>query len=221
MKRVLWWMGVAVSILFMFVGSCMEAHAESFFQAEVGLGASRATDVDGVWTQHNVKDNHERLTTPAYLAGLTGTVYQGRRWSLHYHLDYVYLGTQRASCACVSDADYGAQNYGAATTGFAGSGHLQGIALTAEPGYTWQGIRLAVESGPFLFWNTWREAVYTAPQQHVRADPGMKVGYVFGARAEYHNVSLSYRYYTHIQRSTGQYPGLVRNMHVLMFVYRF
>jgi hypothetical protein len=203
------------------IGTCAESRAESFFQAEAGLGASRATDVDGVWTQHNVKDNHERLITPTYLAGLTGSIYSRSRWSLRYHLDYVYIGEQRASCACVSDADYAAHNYGAATTGFAGSGHVQGIAFTLEPGYTWRGIRFAAESGPFLFWNTWREAVYTIPQQHVRSDPGMKVGYVFGARAEYHNVSLSYRYYTHIQRSTGQYPGLVRNMHVLMFVYRF
>jgi hypothetical protein len=197
------------------------AHSESFFEAEVGLGASRATDVDGVWTQHNVKDNHERLVTPAYLAGITGSLYDRQGWSLHYHLDYTYIGTQMSSCACVSDADYGAQNYDAAATRFSGSGHIQGIVATLEPGYTWRGIRLAVESGPFIFWNTWNEFVAVGTGVHVNADRGARIGYVFGARVEYQNVSLSYRYYTHIERSNSTYPGLVRNMHVLMLVYRF
>jgi hypothetical protein len=200
------------------------AHAstsESFFQAEVGLGASRASDVDGVWTQHNVKDNHERLITPTYLAGLTGSIYSRSRWSLRYHLDYVYIGEQRANCACVSDADYAAHNYGAATTGFAGSGHVQGVAFTLEPGYTWLGTRLAVEAGPFLFWNTWNEAVYTTPQIHISADRGARVGYVLGARIESHNLSLSARYYTHLQRSSLTYPGLVRNLYSLTLQYRF
>jgi hypothetical protein len=199
----------------------LTANAASWFQFEAGIGAAKATDVDGVWTQHNVADNHERLTTPVYTLGVTGEAYAHGPLSLHYHADYVYIGTQRANCSCVSDEAYAAHSYNGATVGFAGSGHVQGIALTLEPGYTWHGVRMAAEAGPFLFWNTWREVVYTEPQQHVRADPGMKVGYVFGGRVERGNFSMSYRYYTHIERSTGQFPGLVNNLHTLSAVYKF
>jgi hypothetical protein len=197
------------------------AHAGSWFQFEAGAGVSFASDVDGVWTQHNVADNHERLKTPAFTAGLTGELYAAHNWSLNYHADYAYVGSQTASCACVSDAAYAARQYGAQSIRFAGSGHMQGIALTLEPGYTWRGTRVAVEGGPFLFWNTWNEVVYTDPQMHVRADPGMRVAYVLGARVEHGNFSLSYRYYTHIGRSRMQYPGLVRNLQTLTAVYRF
>jgi hypothetical protein len=143
------------------------AYAGSFFQFEAGAGASLASDVDGVWTQHNVADNHERLKTPAYIAGLTGEVYAAHNWSLNYHADYAYMGSQRASCVCVSDPDYDSRNYAGRSYSFVGSGHVQGIALTLEPGYTWRGTRFAVEGGPFLFWTTWKEAAYLEPTQHV------------------------------------------------------
>jgi hypothetical protein len=197
------------------------AYAGSWFQFEAGAGVSLASDVDGVWTQHNVADNHERVKTPAFVAGLTGELYAAHNWSFNYHADYTYLGTQTATCNCVSDADYAARNYGGTAYRFDGSGHVQGIALTLEPGYTYRGTRFAIEGGPFLFWTTWKEAAYLDPTQHVRTPSGMRVGYVMGARIERGNLSLSYRYYTHILNSTDQYPGLVRNLQTLTAVYRF
>jgi hypothetical protein len=197
------------------------AHAGSWFQFEAGAGVSFASDVDGVWTQHNVADNHERLKTPAFVAGLTGELYAAHNWSLNYHADYTYMGTQTAACNCVSDSDYADRNYRGTSYRFDGSGHVQGVALTLEPGYTYRGTRFAVEGGPFLFWNTWTEAAYLDPTQHVHAPRGMRLAYVLGARIERGNLSLSYRYFTHMQRSADQSPGLVRNLQTLTAVYRF
>jgi hypothetical protein len=42
-----------------------------------------------------------------------------------------------------------------------------------------------------------------------------------GARVERGDLSLSYRYYTHILNSTDQYPGLVRNLQTVTLNWRF
>ena len=194
------------------------AHAGSFFQFEAGLGASFASDADGIWTQHNVADNHERLNTLAYTAGVTGELYEKSNVSVRYHADYVYMGTQSASCMCVSDADYAAHNYSGPALAFTGSGHIQGVALTLEPGYTYHGTRFAAEAGPFIMWETWSEDTQGL---HIYSPSGPRLAYVVGARVERGNFSLSYRYFTHFQKNSYQYPGLVRSMHTLSAVWRF
>lgn len=202
------------------------AHAGSWLTFEAGIGVASAMDMNGVWNQHSVADNHEKLVTPSYLVGVTGDALDLGNWSLHYHADWVYMGTQSASCACVTDQAYAAHNYTAPTSQFQGSGHMQGLAFTIEPGYTWRGTRFAIEGGPFLFFTTWNETARgpdVAPDNrvvNVHAYGGATLGYVVGARIEHGHFGLSYRYY----RDSPQWrasPGLVRSAQVLMVTYKF
>ena len=198
----------------------MTAHAASWLEFEAGVGAAQAVDMDGVWNQHKVAGNREALTTPAYLLGATGELARRDSTQLLYHADYVYFGTQSASCECVSDAAYAAHDYSASTNQFVGSGHVQGIALTLSPAYAWRGTRFAIEGGPFVFWETWHEYAYLHPTQAVRAFGGGTLGYVIGARVERGPFGMSYRYYS-ASPQWRTYPGLTRGFHVLSVTYRF
>jgi len=203
------------------------AHAGSWFQFEAGTGLAFTKDLgDGTWIQEGVPHS-ETLNTKAFLAGLRGELYESARYDLAWHLDYVYFGTQRASCMCVPDTEYNPKSHTAAVPGyipFNSSGHIQGVSLTFEPGYTWGGVRFSVEAGPWVFWDTW----------HVhRVDPAWpgiddlshvtkaQLGWVVGARVESGSYSVSYRYYNEPQDwSTGS-PGIASGTHMLMFTGRF
>ena len=203
------------------------AHAGPWFQVETGAGYAFTKDLgDGVWYQEGVPHS-ETLNTKAYLAGFTGQIIERVPYDLTWHLDYVYFGSQRASCMCVTDAQYNAVTHIASVPGyipFNSSGHIQGVSLTFEPGYTWHGLRFSVEAGPWVFWDTW----------HVRridpAQPGVddishrtraQLGWVVGARIESGDSSLSYRYYNEPQDWSNGYPGIANGTHMLMFVHRF
>lgn len=204
----------------------LTAHA-GWFNFEAGVGAASTKDLgDGTWYQQGVPHS-EHLKTPAFLAGLTGDVYSNGRYDVRYHLDYVYIGQQSASCLCVTDPEYSPVTHKASVPGyipFNSFGHVQGVSLTLEPGYTWHGVRFAVEAGPWVFWNTW----------HVhRVDPAqpgvddlshktkVQMGWVAGARLSHGDYSVSYRYYHEPQDwSTGS-PGIANGTHMLMLTGKF
>lgn len=209
-------------LMTLLMASRPEAWAESFFQAEVGLGAVHAKDMgDDVWVQKKGVPNNERLNSPAFIAGLTGVVYRRGPVDLRYHLDYTYFGQQRASCMCVSDADYYAGRYNAQRASFNGFGHTQGVSLTFEPGYTWRGFRLSVEAGPWVNWTSWHETVvgqgFAISANH-KATP--QFGWVMGAGVERGNFGLHYRYYQ-VREAWNPNPGLVSGAHMLYLTYRF
>lgn len=204
----------------------LTAHA-SWFDFEAGLGVSYTKDMgDGVWYQQALP-HAERVTTPAITLGLTGKVYDSARYDVRWHADYVYLGTYSASCECVPDANYNAQTH--QTVGdlprlspFNGQGHTQGVALTLEPGYTYHGIRYAVEAGPFVFWQTWHESLYDlgGHWDDLSHKTVAQLGYVVGASVSRGPWSLSYRYYAQPQK-WNPYPGLATGAHTLTVKYRW
>jgi hypothetical protein len=200
------------------------AQAETFFQAEVGLGVAKTQTLgDGIWYQEGVPHTLKTIT-PALLIGATGTVYRDRDFDVGYHLDYTFVGNTSASCLCVADPEYNAQTHQADRPGylpFNGFGHLQGFSLTVEPGYTYRGVRFAAEAGPWVFWQTWHEsALLTTGAVNASHKPVAQVSYVVGARIEYKGFSLSYRYYNAPQK-WNPYPGLAGGAHILMGVYKF
>jgi hypothetical protein len=202
------------------------AHAGSWFDFEAGVGLQQSRDMgDGTWYQAGVP-HQEKLRSPAYLAGFTGELYAREKWSLHYHADYVYFGEVSASCTCVTDAQYNTRTRRASVPGyipFNGHGHTQGAALTLEPGYAYNGVRLAAEGGPWLYWATWH-VTHDDPAQpgafNLDHKTHMQLGWVAGARVEYKDFSVSYRYYT-ASPSWTRYPGLVTGTHMLTLVKRF
>lgn len=193
---------------------------------ETGMGYTWSKGMgDGTWYQEGVP--HEtQLKTRAYLLGLYATPYENGPFDVRAHADYVYYGTQRASCMCVPDSEYNPHTHEAAVPGyipFNGSGHVQGVALTLEPAYTWHGVRFGAEAGPWLFWPTW----------HVtRVDPAypgndnlshrttLQVGWVAGLRVESGNTSFSYRYYRQPEK-WNEYPAWVTATHMFMLVHKF
>lgn len=206
-----------------------QAHAESFFQIEAGSGlAIGQTLNDGVWYQQGNPQSHLRNLTPAYLLGVTGEMYRLDKVDFRYHIDYVYMGSQSASCQCVSDDDYNAKTNkiitpGAPTTGFSGGGHIQGIAATLDVGYNYGPWRFGAEGGPWIFWETWHEAAQTGPTgpwMNVPHKTVAQLSYTAGLNVSYKNSTLSYRYYN-LPQKWNPYPALLRATHMVAFTYRF
>ncbi|MFM0044138.1 hypothetical protein [Paraburkholderia sediminicola] len=208
------------------------AHADSvsdYIHFEAGVGFGVASDIgDGTWIQQGSPDNHVKLTFPAFLAGATGPIWSSGRWDVRWHLAYTYLGEQRASVMGVPDDQYNPNTHqivgyaGERYSPFNGHGHVQGIPLTLDVGYTYSGWRLGAEAGAWIYWQTWHESVYdlAGHWDNLSHKTVAQVGYVVGASIERGPLSLSYRYYQVSQR-WNPFPGLVTGSHVLMARYRF
>lgn len=207
------------------------AHADSitdYIRFEAGFGFGVAKDMgDGVWVQQGSPDNRENLTFPAALAGFSGPIYQRGAWDVRWHADYAYLGEQRASVMGVPDDSYNPsthQDIGTPTrySPFSGHGHVQGIPLTLDVGYTYRGWRFGAEAGAWVYWQTWHESLYNLDDQwqDLSHKTVAQLGYVVGASVERGSFSLSYRYYGMSQR-WNPYPGLATGAHVAMLRYRF
>jgi hypothetical protein len=203
------------------------AHAESFFQVEAGLGAAYGQTLnDGVWYQQGNTSSQLHNKTPAYMVGITGESYRDARTSARYHFDYVYFGSQSASCMCVPDDAYDPKAHvitdqSAPRTAFSGGGHVQGIAATLDVGYDFGSWRVGVEGGPWVFWETWHQ---TAEISGLSVDASHRtvpqLSWVAGANVSRGNFTLSYRYYNLPQRWNPN-PALLRAAHVLMMTYHY
>lgn len=208
------------------------AHAGSWFQFEAGIGAARINDLgDGVWIQQGAPNNYEQRDTPAFLVGMTGSLYARDAFDLRWHADYAYIGEYAASVDGVPDEFYDPVHHevlpawaqtGARYSPFNGHGHLQGVPVTLDVGYTWNGWRFGVEAGPWLYWQTWHESLYGLDSEwhDLSHKTQMQVNYVIGASIERENFVLSYRYYNAPQ-SWNPYPGLARGANVVMMQCRF
>lgn len=225
MKRTI----IAALVTFASFGS---AHAASFFEIEAGLGAAQIKDMgDGTWIQQGAPNNHERKTTPAVMVGFTGQLVQRGAWDLRYHADYVYIGQFSAAVDGVPDAAYDVKTHkvlgsfsasGQRYSPFNGQGHVQGVPLTLDVGYTYNGWRVGVEGGAWVYWQTWHESLYNLNNewQDLSHNTVAQVGYVVGANITHGNLGLSYRYYGMSAKWNPQ-PGLATGAHVLMATYRF
>lgn len=222
MKRI-----IAAAVI---AASSVTAHAQDWFQFEAGIGASRIADMgDGTWIQEGAPNNKERTTTPAVMAGFTGELYQRGAWDVRYHADYLYVGTFSASVDGVPDAQYNPVTHkvhdmpeGERYSPFNGQGHLQGVPLTLDVGYTYRGWRVGAEAGAWVYWQTWHESLYNldGQWQDLSHKTVPQVGYVVGANVSRGNLSLSYRYYN-VSQKWNPYPGLATGAHVLMATWRF
>ncbi|WP_321905110.1 hypothetical protein [Paraburkholderia tropica] len=208
------------------------AHADSitdYIKFEAGVGFGIAKDMgDGTWIQDGSPDNREKLTFPAVLAGFTGPIWSRGSWDLRWHAGYTYLGEQRASVMGVPDdqynprthqiVDYGGERY----SPFNGHGHVQGIPVTLDVGYSYRGWRFGAEAGAWVYWQTWHESLYDLAGQwdDLSHKTVAQLGYVVGASVERGALSLSYRYYGMSAKWNPQ-PGLVTGAHVVMLRYGF
>ena len=203
------------------------AHAESFFQAEAGLGVSQTRDDgDDVWVQYGLPHT-EHLTTSGLMAGLTGPLVSRGDFDLRYHLDYNYLGQISVTSNAVPDQDYSVPQHKVTDPVplalFHSSGHVQGISFLADLGYTWNGVRLGAQAGPWLYWQTWHVTDYVAGGQQiidVSHSPTMQFGWVLGASLEWKRMTVAYRYFQEKQ-AWNPNPGIATGTHMVMASYRF
>jgi hypothetical protein len=223
------------AIAVIFALASVVAHADSisdYVQFEAGIGGSHISDMgDGVWVQQGAPNNREKQTTPAFMAGFTGPLYQNGAYDVRWHLDYTYIDTYAASVDGVPDENYNPITHQVVNMQdiprlepFNGQGHTQGVPLTLDAGYTWHGYRFGVEAGAWVYWQTWHESLYALDNEwhNLSHKTVPQLGYIIGARVERGNFALSYRYYNISQKWTdGLHPGLATGAHVLMATYRF
>lgn len=212
--------------------AAQQARADSvtdYIQFEAGIGFGVATDIgDGVWVQQGSPDNREKLTFPAVLAGFTGPIWSRGPWDVRWHAGYTYLGEQSASVDGVPDDQYNPQSHrivgydGERYSPFNGHGHVQGVPLTLDVGYTYRGWRFGAEGGAWVYWQTWHESLYDLSNQwdDLSHKTVAQVGFVAGASISRGPLSVSYRYYQ-VSQKWNPFPGLATGAHVLMVRYRF
>jgi hypothetical protein len=207
------------------------AKAESFFQVEVGLGRSTYRDQGNqIWYQEGMPYKLS-LKPPAFLAGFRGDILERANWGLSWHVDYEYLGTVHTDAIATTDENYDPQTKAcrtdpcAAQTRFTGHGNVSGIALTLEPHYDWNGFRLGVEGGPFVFLPSWTESLTPATPvagvgaTTVHAPAKLHVGAVVGVSVGYKNFSLSFQHF--FDKVSTEFTPVWSSTNVVMARYRF
>jgi hypothetical protein len=222
-------LAVYALVVFTCAALARHAHADSisdYVQVELGQGITYTHDLgDGTWYQQGVPHT-ENLWARAYLAGLTGPVITRGPWDVRWHLDYQYFGEQSATCECVTDAQYVRTAHTATVPGyipFSSFGHVQGVSLTADTGYTWHGYRFSFEIGPWVFWDTWHVHRVDPAQPGVDdlshktvAQLGGVAGFGIGTGA----TRLSFRYYYEPIKA-NPYPGIANGTYMLIFTHQF
>ncbi|MPW16896.1 hypothetical protein GCT13_08120 [Paraburkholderia sp. CNPSo 3157] len=190
------------------------AHADyinDYVQAELGIGAAHYTTEDGRWYQQGMPGANNQLTSkpPAFSAGFTGPIISRGKWGMDWHAEYVNLGRASASCACTPrDENYNASThqytdkFSAPQAYFTGYGRSQGVALTIEPYYWIDGVRLGIEAGAYVHRDSWSEDIVgwqvspaVAPQNLHVEDAYWSVAPLVGASVGNGRFTLSYRHY--------------------------
>lgn len=204
----------------------LAAHAVDL---EFGYGLQWTKNMgDGTWYQQG-SPHSLNMNGKAWLAGVAGTLYESGPWSARWHASYVYYGGLSASCECTArDEDYDPQHHvrlrqppEAPLGEFNGFGHVQGVPVTLDIGYTWRGVRLALEGGMWAYWSTWHESAAVWGQDiNASHHTAVQFAPVFGARIESGTLSVSYRYYR-MRPLWDPYPGIANGTHMLMTTWRF
>jgi hypothetical protein len=226
------------------------AQAESWFQFEAGIGASRYSDEDGLWVNKGLSHS-SHLSAPAYRLGIQlnaidytpGSFVPG----LAMHLAYLNFGRASIRSEAAPDKDatfndttggyYNAQAHSCVgpcgpTRNFVSGGTMQAVALTFEPFWTYRDWRIGVEAGPALFRGTW-DATATSPTdtpwgpagsvETFHHMPKWEPGALVGVAVSYGAVSLRYNYIfakTHSFSETDVPPGW-SGAHMLTVGYQF
>lgn len=207
--------------------AAVSAHAQDWFQFEAGLGVSQTRDDgDDVWVQYGLPHS-EHLTTSGLVGGVTGELATRQNFDLRYHVDYNYLGQISVTSNAVPDQDYSVPQHKVTDPVplalFHSSGHVQGVSFLADLGYTWNGMRLGAQAGPWLYWQTWHVTDYVAGGQQiidVSHSPTMQFGWVIGASLEWKSMTVAYRYFQEKQ-AWNPNPGIATGTHMVMATYRF
>jgi len=228
------------TILAALLAAPLFAHAQSmpwdnWFQFEAGVGASHYTPyTDGLWYQQGLPHSLQ-VNALAAEVGVVKNVWQSGNWGVDLHLDYAYLGQINYNAmATPSDANYNTQTKGCngqcwPLSNFVGSGHDQGVYLTVEPHYDWQGFRFGVEAGPYIHHLSWSETVYgwepsaNGPRMNLYGihDSEWNIGAVGGVSVEKKNFSVNYQFFYNPSHHSASVPAPWGFTQTVMLKYKF
>ncbi|MDQ7977152.1 hypothetical protein QYH69_07815 [Paraburkholderia sp. SARCC-3016] len=201
------------------------AHAESFFEVEAGLGVTHFDIPDGRWNQQGSPQSALHVDFPAFKIGTNFRVYEGEKFGVRAHVDYVNLGHLSARCECTEDRNYDLATKkvldpSIPTANLSGSGNAQGVALTLEPYFLYRGWHIGVEAGLFpyrpsysvsAFWHL-DGSTHTYDTPHT-----LQWGQVVGLNVQRGNFGISYQYYRLPTRYDDEHnPAMYKGAHVLM-----
>jgi hypothetical protein len=209
------------------MAASFSAHAESFFQIEVGMGEQVSRGMgDGTWQQQGVAVSSVQLFSKAYVGGFTGELLVEPKYDIRWHVDYLYFGQVKANCVCVPDANYNPIAHTASEPGyipFNGFGHTQGVIATLDAGYEVGSYRVGVNAGPWFYWATWHESRLDPAypnQTNLSHKTTGAIGWTAGLSVSNGNSSLEYRYLSGGSK-WNPFPGMINGTHMLMYSHRF
>lgn len=216
------------------IASALLPCVASAVTVEIGAGAARyEARGNMMWYQEGLPHSLD-LNAPALEIGLTGNVIERGRWGLDWHAGYAYMGNVHSDAIATPDD----RNYSKATKScvgeciahsrFVGNGHVQGLKLTLEPTYTYNGIRFGIEAGAYVYRPTWNVTVYNwvpakgAEPQTIHANGSRSIGVspVAGASVGFKNFSVSYLHYFNTG-SGAPFHSLWKGMDTITLRYRF
>jgi hypothetical protein len=220
--------------------SATTASADSitdYVHLELGAGVSRyGTQGDNTWYQQGMP-HQLGLSAPVLSAGFTGPLYTRESWGIDWHVNYVSLGHVSSDCTCTPmDQNYSTKThqklglYNVPDANFVGNGNAQGISITVEPYFKYQGWRLGAEAGLYPYRPDWDVTVYNwapgpgVPTSTIHADTphAWQLGKVVGLSVGRGPLSLSYQHYWLPTRfDSAHSPAIWSGADVLMVKYRF
>lgn len=176
----------------------------SAVEIEIGAGAARyTTRGDMMWYQEGFPHRLD-LRAPTFEVGLTGNALQYGRWGLDWRASWVYVGNMQTESLAVSDDNYSRHTKSCIgeckrADKFVTNGHMNGIRLTLEPTYTYNGWKFGVEGGLYIYRPTFHANIYDGDggpgQWHSNYRPPIQYSPVVGLEVAYRNFSVAYMHY--------------------------
>jgi hypothetical protein len=195
---------------------------------EIGAGISHYTPRGNMmWWQDGLPHKLD-LNAPAFEIGLADRFYTRGRWGVDWHAGYVYLGNVHSDARATADHNYSKETKSCIGTclyqnRFVGNGHTQGIKLTLEPNYTWNGWKLGVEGGAMAYIHTWNVNVYNSQGDllvNTNSERKVRFAPVVGASISRGPFSVAYTHYFNKPYSDPMY-SLWRATDTVTLRYRF
>jgi hypothetical protein len=195
---------------------------------EVGGGiAHYTTRGDMMWYQEGLPHKLD-LNAPVIEAGLSGNVVQQGRWGLDWRALWVYVGNVSSSAIATYDDNYDKRTKSCigqckALDLYTGNGHMNGLRLTLEPNYTWNGWKFGAETGVYIYRPTWHAHTYDKDGSwHTPKDYQAPIQFapVVGASVSRGPWSLAYMHYFS-KTNRDPYYAIWKATDTLTLRYRF
>jgi len=215
------------AIAAIFAASAINAHAESWFQYEAGIGINHYWTTNGRWYQINSPENDTNFTSLALKAGVQIPLYEREDWGVRAHVDYVHLGHTSTHCVCTPDANYSLKqerviNTSVQGANLSGNGNAQGVILSLEYFRKWRGLEFGFEGGLFPYRPSFDVGAYWYENNtyHTYHTPNaLRLGGMIGVNVSYKQLTVSVDHF--ILPTPSNNPAVYNDATALFLTYKF